>query len=114
MAPALDAEQARQLRHRNSQAGTGLEAHKDAVADQLYERAQSQHPSEHAKSCDGEGHQAGDLGVTLRVSLGHRAHGPGNHQRNGGSRPHRELTRGSEQGIAQSAEQIAVDANLRL
>ena len=64
-------------------------------------------------SCDGEGGEAGDLGVTLRVALRHCPHRSGDHQRDGGGRPDRQLTRGSEQGVTQPAQQIAVDADLR-
>ena len=57
--------------------------------------------------------EAGDLRVALRVTVRHRSHGTGDHERNGGSRPDRELARGAEQGVAQAAEQIAIDAHLR-
>ena len=72
-----------------------------------------QQPGDQAKQCDGEGGEAGDLGIALRVALSHGPHRSGNHQRNGGSRPDCELTRGSEQGVAQPTQQIAVDADLR-
>ena len=111
--PAFHAKQARQLRHRNSQAGAGLETHKNAVADQLYQHAQPQQPGEQAERCHREGSEAGNLRVTLHVPFGHCPHCPGNHERDGGSRSDRELTRGSEQGIAKTAQQVAIDADLR-
>ena len=113
VAAALHAEQAWQLGHGDGQAGAGLETHQDAVADQFYQRAQAQQPGEQAEQGDREGGEAGDLGVALRVACGHRPHRAGDHQRDGGSGPDRELARGSEQGIAQTAQQIAVDADLR-
>ena len=113
VASAFHAEKAWQLRHGDRQAGAGLETHENAVADQLDERAQSQQPRQQAQPCDREGDEAGDLGVALRVPLGHGAHRSGNHERDGGSRPDGELARGPEQGIAETAQQIAVDADLR-
>ena len=113
VAPAFHAKQARQLGHGDRQAGAGLETHKNAVADQLDEHAQPQQPGEQAERRHREGGEAGDLGVTLRVALRHGPHCSGNHERDGGGRPDRELTRGSEQGIAKTAQQVAVDAHLR-
>ncbi len=104
VAPALHAEQARQLCHRDSQAGAGLEPHKNAVADQLYQHAQPQQPSEQAERRHREGREAGDLCIALSVPLRHCSHGPGNHQRDGGSGPDRELARGSQQRVAQTAQ----------
>ena len=57
--------------------------------------------------------EARDLRVALRVTVRHRSHGSSDHQRNGGSRPDREMAREAEQGVAQAAKQIAVDAHLR-
>ena len=110
---ARHAEQARQLGHGDGQSRAGLEAHEDAVADQLHQHAQPQQPGDQAKRRHREGCEAGDLRVTLRVALRHRPHRSGNHQRDGGGRPDRQLTRRSEQGVAQTAQQIAVDADLR-
>ena len=50
MTTACHAEKTWQLSHGDGQAGASLEAHKNTVADQLHERAQSQQPSEQAKS----------------------------------------------------------------
>ena len=72
-------EETRQLSHGNSQACAGLEAHKDAIADQLHERTQSQQPCQQAKSRDGEGCEACDLRISLRVSISHCSHSPSNH-----------------------------------
>ncbi len=113
VAPALHAKKAWQLGHGNRQAGAGLEAHENTVADQLYQHAQPQQPGEQAERRHREGGEAGDLRVTLHVSLSHGPHRSGNHERDGGSGPDGELTRGSEQGIAETAQQVAVDANLR-
>ena len=113
VAAALHAEQAWQLGHGDGQAGAGLEAHQDAVADQLHERAQTQQPGEETKHGDSKSCEAGDLRVALCITLRHRSHGTGDHERNCGSRPDRKLARGAEQGVAQAAEQIAIDAHLR-
>ena len=111
--PPGNAKKAWQLGHGDGQAGAGLEAHKNAVADQLDEHAQSQQPGEQAKRRHREGRKAGDLGVSLRIALCHRSHRSGNHERDCGSRADRQLTRRTEQGVAQTAEQIAVDTDLR-
>ena len=107
------AKQARQLGHGDGQPRAGLEAHEDAVADQLHERAQSQHPSEHAKRGHSEACEARDLCIALRVAVRHRPHRAGNHERDGGGRSDRQLTRRPEQGVAEPAQQVAVDADLR-
>ena len=60
-----------------------------------------------------EGRETGNLGVALPVPLCHCPHGSGHHQRDGGSRPDRKLARGSKQGITHSAQQIAVNPDLR-
>ena len=90
--PACHAKKARQLRHGDGQAGASLEAHKNTVADQLHERAQSQQPSEHAKRRHCESCEACNLRVTLSVALGHRTHCSGNHERDSGSWPDCELS----------------------
>ena len=113
VAPAFDAKETRQLRHRDGQAGAGLEAHKDAVADQLHQHAQPQQPGEKAEPCHSKSSKTGDLGVTLHVTLSHRPHRSRNHQRDRGSRPDGKLTRGSKQGIAETAQHVTIDADLR-
>ena len=80
MPAAGNPEKTRQLSHRNSQACAGLEAHKDAVADQLHERTQSQQPCEQAKSGDGEGAEACDLRIPLSVAISHSSHSSSNHK----------------------------------
>ena len=77
------AKQARQLGHGDGQPRAGLEAHEDAVADQLDEHAQPQQPGDQAKRRHGEACQAGDLRIALRVAIRHRPDGAGNHQRDG-------------------------------
>ena len=94
-------------------AGAGLEPHEDAVADQLHEPAQPQQPGDQAQHGYGEACEAGDLRVALRVSVRHRTDRSGNHQRDGGGGPDRQLTRRAEQGVAEPAEQVAVDPDLR-
>jgi hypothetical protein len=76
---ASDAEQARQLRHRDRQSGAGLESHEDAVADQPHQHAQPQEPRDEAKEGHHAGSEAGDLDVTLCISVSHRRNGPGDH-----------------------------------
>ena len=110
---AGNTEQTGQLGRGDGQAGAGLEADENAVADQLHERAQTQQPSEQAERRHRKGCEAGNLGVSLRVSFGHGRNGRGYHQGNRGCWPDGHLARGSEQGVAQTAEQIAVDADLR-
>ena len=107
------AEQARQLGHGDGQPGAGLEADEDAVADQLHQHAQPQQPGEQAKRGHGEGGEAGNLRVALRVPFGHRTHRSGDHQRDRRGRPDRQLAGRSEQRVAEPAEQVAVDADLR-
>ena len=51
--------------------------------------------------------------IALHVAVRHRPDRAGDHQRDGGRRPDRELARRAEQRIAEPAEQIAVDADLR-
>ena len=80
MPPAGNPKKTWQLSHGDGQASASLEAHKDTIANQLHERAQSQQPSEQAKPCDREGYEAGDLGVSLRVPVSHGSHCPGNHE----------------------------------
>ena len=52
--------------------GAGLEADEDAVADQLDECAEAQHPGDHAQRGHRQAGEAGDLRVALRVAAGHR------------------------------------------
>ena len=54
VAAARHAEQAWQLGHGDGQAGAGLEADQDAVADQLHQDAQPQQPGEQAEPCHRE------------------------------------------------------------
>ena len=69
MPAAGHANQARQLGHRDGEARAGLEADQDAVADQLYERAQSQQPSDQTKYRHREAGEACDLRIVLCVAL---------------------------------------------
>ncbi len=84
--------------------GADLEADEDAVADQLDQRAQPQQPGDQAERRHGEGGEAGDLRVALRVPVGHRADRAGDHQRDGGGRPDRQLARRAEQRVAEPAQ----------
>ena len=77
------AEQAWQLGHRDGQSRAGLEAHQDAVADQLYERTQPQQPGNQAENRHGEAGKAGDLRIALHVAARHFPDGARNHQRYG-------------------------------
>jgi len=110
---AGNAEQARQLGHRDREPGAGLEADQDAVAHQLDQRARPQRPCQQAQDRHRERGEARDRGVALRVARRHRAHRAGDHQRDGGGRADRKLARGAEQRVADPAQQIAVDADLR-
>ena len=49
-------------------------------------------PGDQAKRGDGEGGEAGDLRVALRVAVRHRSDRCGNHQRDGGGGSDRQLT----------------------
>lgn len=113
VAAASDAEQARQLAHDDGEPRPGLEADQNAVADQPDEHAELEQPGEEAQNSHREGSQARDLGIAHRIAAGERADRAGDHQRNRGGRAHCELSRGSEQCIANTAKHVAVDADLR-
>ena len=113
MPSAGHANQARQLGHRDGQPRTGLESDQHAVADQLYEHAQSQQPGDQAKHRHREAGEAGDLRIVLRISTCHVPNSAGNHERDGGGRSDRQLARRPEQSIAEPAQQVAIYADLR-
>ena len=113
MAPACHAKQTWQLGHGDGQAGAGLEAHQDTVADQLHQRAQPQQPGEQAKAGHREGCEARNLRIALRIAVRHRAYRRSYHQRDRRGGSDRELARRTEQRIAQTTQQIAVHADLR-
>ena len=89
---AFHAEQAWQLGHGYGQARAGLEAHKDAVADQFHQHAQPQQPRKQAERRNSKGSEAGNLRISLHISAGHFPHRSGNHEGNGGSGSDRKLT----------------------
>ena len=92
VAAALHAEQAWHLGHSYGQSRTGLEAHKDAIADQFHQHAQPQQPRKQAERRNSKGSEAGNLRISLHISAGHFPHRSGNHEGNGGSGSDRKLT----------------------
>ncbi|MGC0388529.1 hypothetical protein ABIF91_000883 [Bradyrhizobium sp. USDA 241] len=113
MPTARDAEQARQLAHDDGEPGAGLEADQYAVADQADEDAELEQPTDEAQDRDRKSRKAGDLRVSHCVPAGEHPDRGGNHQRNCRGRADRELPRRPEQRIADTAEHVAIDANLR-
>jgi hypothetical protein len=89
---ARGTDQARQLGHGDRQSGARLEADEDAVTDQLDQCAEAQHPGDDAQRGHRQAGEAGDLRVALRVPAGHRPDRSGNHQRDRGGGPDRQLT----------------------
>ena len=75
LAAARDAEQLRQLRHRDGQRRSGLEAEQDRLADEVDQRAQPQHPRQHAHRRHDQRGQRRDVRPARRIALGHAGDG---------------------------------------
>ena len=110
---AGNAEQARQLRHNDGQPRTGLEADQNAVADQPHQQAEPEEPGDQAKSRDGKGSNTRNLGIADRIARREGSDRSRGHQRDRRGRADRKLARRAEQRIADAAQHIAVDADLR-
>ncbi|MGY3422231.1 hypothetical protein ACVWZW_002706 [Bradyrhizobium sp. F1.13.4] len=108
-----DTEQARQLAHHDGKSRAGLEADQDTVAHQADENAELEQPRDQTEQRHRACGQACDLGVFRRISGGQRPDRRRNHQRDRGGRTDRKLARRPEQRIAEAAEHVAVDADLR-
>ncbi|MGY4460652.1 hypothetical protein ACVWYI_004612 [Bradyrhizobium sp. LB13.1] len=113
VAAAGDTKQARQLAHDDGESRSCLEPDQDAVADEAHEHAELEQPGDEAQHRYGEGRETCDLRITRRITAGERPDGRSDHQGDGRGRADRKLSRRSQQGIADTAEHVAIDTNLR-
>ena len=113
LAAALDAEQLRQLRHRDGQRRAGLEAEQHRLADEVDQRRQAQRPGDHADQRDHHRGQQRDLGGALRIAGRHGGERGSDQHGDRRGRPDGELSRGAEQRVGESGDHVAIDAEVR-
>ena len=110
---AGDPEEAGQLRHDDGEPGAGLEANQNAVADQAHQHAEPEDPGNQAQDRHGKGRHAGNLRVSDRIACRQRPDRARDHQRDRRGRTNRKLTRRAQQRVADAAQHVAIDADLR-